>query len=285
MNSVTLNAYAKINLFLEVLDKRPDGYHNIDSIMQSVTLSDIVTVSECDEIILTNDAGLPNDINNLAYKAAVAFFEYTGLKKGARIHIEKHIPVSAGLAGGSTDAGAVLRALDNIYGSGLGVDTLCAIGSKLGADIPFCIKGGTMITRGIGNLFTECPSMPFCYIVISKKGEGVSTPYAYGEIDKMRNGRLNTYRSSEAVSGALANGMLFSLSDNIYNVFEEVVCPIRPFVNEQKAIMNKNNALCSLMSGSGPSVFGVFLREEDAMTALFDLKAYGAVAEICTPKK
>lgn len=283
MDIIKLNAYAKINLFLEVCEKRPDSYHNIDSVMQSVTLCDIVTVKKANSITLSNTANLPNDSSNLAYKAAMIFFEYTGINSGADIHIEKHIPISAGLAGGSTDAAAVLKALNELYATDIDIDTLCALGSKLGADVPFCIKGGTYLTKGIGDEFTECNSLPECWIVISKKGDGISTPYAYGEIDKLREKNDTLFKTSTSIISALQKNNIEEVCKNTFNIFENIVCQIRPLVNEQKMILDKHNAVCSMMSGSGPSVFGIFLTKKDAESALTKLIEYGSQAYICKP--
>ena len=285
MDKITLNAYAKINLFLEVCEKRPDNYHNIDSIMHAISLADIVTVEKYDSIKLSNNAGLPNDTSNLAYKAAKAFFDYTGIQSGVSIHIEKNIPISAGLAGGSTDAAAVLKALNALYDANIDEDTLCEIGSKLGADVPFCIKGGCFVTKGIGNEFTQCAPLPDCFIVVSKCGEGVSTPYAYGEIDAMREKDNKTLKTSDSMICALETKDLNVISANTFNVFEKVVSPIRPKVTEQKEIMKKHGAICSMMSGSGPSVFGLFNCKEQAKKALSALLDYGADAHLCTPIK
>ena len=285
MDKITLNAYAKINLFLEVCEKRTDNYHNIDSIMHTVSLADIVTVEKNDEIILSNTKGLPNDKTNLAYKAAMAFFNHTNIDGGALIHIEKNIPVSAGLAGGSTDAAAVLKALNALYNTNIDEDTLCEIGSKLGADVPFCIKGGCFVTKGIGNEFTKCDPLTDCFIVISKSGEGVSTPYAYGEIDVMREKDNGNVKISDKMICALETKDLNVIADNVFNIFEKVVIPIRPRVNEQKKIMKQNGSTCSMMSGSGPSVFGLFKNKNQAEKALSALLDYGADAYLCTPIK
>ncbi len=285
MDKITLNAYAKINLFLEVFEKRPDNYHNIDSIMHTVSLADVVTVEKHDKIIMSNNKGLPNDKSNLAYKAAMAFFEHTNIDGGANIHIEKNIPISAGLAGGSTDAATVLRALNVLYDASIDEDTLCEIGSKLGADVPFCIKGGCFVTKGIGNEFTQCTPLPDCFIVVSKCGEGVSTPYAYGEIDAMREKDNEPLKTSDIMISALETKDLSVIAKNAFNIFEKVVSPIRPKVTEQKDILNKNGAICSMMSGSGPSVFGFFKTEEQAKKACRDLIEYGADSHVCTPIK
>lgn len=284
MNCIEIKAYAKINLFLEVCEKRPDSYHNIDSIMHTVSLHDTVKVRKSDVLNLSNNAGLPNDEHNLAYKAAKCFFDYTKINAGADIHIEKNIPMSAGLAGGSADAAAVLRGLNVLYETDIDIDTLCEIGCKLGADVPFCIRGGSYLTRGIGDVCTKCASLPPCYIVISKKGDGVSTPFAYGEIDASRCGNDNIYKSSNGIVNSLEDGNLFEISKKMYNAFEAVVAPLRACVNEQKDILNQCNAVRSMMSGSGPSVFGLFVSYSDAEKAFHKLTEYGADAHLCQPK-
>ncbi len=283
MDSVTIKAYAKINLFLEILDKRIDNYHNIDSVMQTISLHDLVTVSKSNAIKINNNAGLPNDRSNLAYKAAELFLNYYNIDCGCEIYIQKNIPISAGLAGGSTDAAAVLCGLNTVYNINADLDELCRLGSKLGADVPFCIKGGTCITKGIGDLLTPCSSIRDCHIVISKSGEGVSTPYAYGEIDKMREQIDYSPKTSDLICSALKSGDLYNVCSNMYNAFESVICSIRPKVDEQKNIMLNNNAVFSMMSGSGPSVFGIFDDKSNAENALSCLKVYGADAHICSP--
>ena len=283
MNSITINAYAKINLFLEVCEKRPDSYHNIDSVMHSVSLCDIVTVSKNDSLILSNTANLPNDEKNIAYKAAKLFFKHTGIEGGAKIDITKHIPISAGLAGGSTDAAAVLMGLNAIYNTNLSIDTLCRLGSNLGADVPFCIRRGCYITKGIGDIFTPCSPLPDCFIVISKSGEGVSTPYAYNKIDTLRAEAVYSTRSSNKIISALNSGNINEIKKHMFNAFEYAVCPERPKVQEQKDLLLKHNAVCAMMSGSGPSVFGIFDSKNDAENALKELKKYGADCHLCTP--
>lgn len=283
MEEIKVHGYAKINLFLEVCEKRPDSYHNIDSVMQSVSLHDVVTIKKHDFIKLDNNIGLPNDEHNLAFKAAKRFFEYTNINAGAEIYIEKNIPVSAGLAGGSTDAAAVLKGLNELYTTNLSVDELCQIGSKLGADVPFCIKCGTYITKGIGDVFTPCASLCDCSIVISKSGEGVSTPFAYNEIDNSRVGTEYSYKSSDDIANALKNKNLNLIAKEAYNSFEQVVYQIRPMVEKQKKILTDNGAILAMMSGSGPSVFGLFEDENDAQNALKELKKLGADAHICKP--
>ncbi len=283
MESISLKAYAKINLFLEVCDKRSDNYHNIDSIMQTVSLFDLISIHKSDVITLSNNVGLPNDKTNLAYKAATSFFDYTDIKCGAQIDIIKSIPMSAGLAGGSADAAAVLRGLNDLYSTHLSVDTLCKIGAKIGADVPFCIVGGTCLTKGIGDVLRKCSPMPECYILVSKMGEGVSTPYAYSEIDNSRAVSKYATKNSDNMIAELEKQNLFGIIDNFYNAFEAVVEPIRPMIYEQKRVMNESGALSAMMSGSGPSVFGIFLNKSDAMSALDKLRSIGADAHLCDP--
>lgn len=283
MDSIKINAYAKINLFLEVCGKRADSYHNIDSIMQSVSLCDVITVSKQLDITVTNNACLPNDSGNLAYKAAAAFFEKTGMNAGARIHIEKNIPISAGLAGGSTDAAATLRALNTLYEAGLTDKELCSIGASLGADVPFCILGGCFTTRGIGEIMTPCHQLPDCRVVIAKSGEGVSTPQAYGNIDKLRENTDLTFRTSDGMASVLEKGSLQKIAANMYNAFEEAILPIRPEVGRIKDIMYKSGCIAAMMSGSGPSVFGIFEDEEKAEKSCSALKEAGITPFICKP--
>lgn len=281
--TVSIKAYAKINLFLEVCEKRPDSYHNIDSIMQTVSLHDVITLSNNDSIILSNNKGLPNDETNLAYKAAKLFFDHTRVNGGVSINIEKNIPVSAGLAGGSTDAAAVLKGLNQLYKTELSIEKLCELGSKLGADVPFCIKGGTYITKGIGDVFTPCSPLPDCFLVITKNGEGVSTPFAYGQIDKSRENNNYIAKTSYNTSEALCKKNLKGAIATFYNAFEAVVLPIRPKVQEQKDILLNHCAVATMMSGSGPSVFGIFENEANAVSALRELIEYGAEAHLCKP--
>lgn len=283
MDKIILKANAKINLFLEVCEKRPDSYHNIDSVMQSVSLHDVITITKSDTIKLTNDKGLPNDEKNIAFKAARMFFDYTEIIQGAIIDIQKNIPISAGLAGGSSNAAAVLKGLNELYETNLSADTLCALGSRLGADVPFCIRGGTYVTKGIGDIFTPCSKLTDCFLVISKAGEGISTPFAYKEIDQSRPFDFNTYKKSDNLVNALNNGSMVDVCKNMYNAFESIVCPIRPLVDEQKITLIKNGAVTAMMSGSGPSVFGIFTDETNAKKAHEALKAMGCDAHLCIP--
>lgn len=270
-------AFAKLNLFLSVTGTRPDGYHNIDSVMQQVTLADIVTIEKGAQIRLTcSDPTLPTDRKNLAYRAAEAFFAATGISGGATIHLEKLIPMEAGLAGGSTDAAVVLSLLNELYDTKLSTDALCAIGGTLGADIPFCIRGGTARTEGIGEIITPCASLPPCSILIAIGSVGVSTKEAYALVDQ----NPVPPRSADAMLAALTAGSLAAVRDAAYNVFSAVapacVEPLRQRILSLGADL-------AMMSGTGSSVFGCFASEDKAKEAKNTLIAEGYRAFLCSP--
>ena len=285
MKSITLNAYAKINLFLEVCDKRPDSYHNIDSVMQTVSLHDVITLSKADAITLSNNKGLPNNENNLAYKAAKLFLDSNSISSGVSIIIEKNIPVSAGLAGGSTDAAAVLKGLNELYETTMTVDELCALGSQIGADVPFCVRGGCMKAEGIGDVLGELPSIADCSIVISCPSVRESTPAAYASLDRLYNdfkdynGNDPLYYRAEA---ALCEKNIEGVCRNMYNIFEKVHAN-RSDIGELKKIMLDSGACGAMMSGSGPSVFGIFKDSQCASLAVMRLEQQGYSAYSCVP--
>ncbi|MBE6542927.1 MAG: 4-(cytidine 5'-diphospho)-2-C-methyl-D-erythritol kinase [Ruminococcaceae bacterium] len=268
-------AYAKVNLYLEVLDKLPSGYHNIDTVMQTVTLCDEVTLNcekgESIEIVITCDNGeVPCDSRNTAYKAAELFLEE--IKENARVEIdiEKKIPMCAGLGGGSADAAAVLRGLNKMYGNRLTLEELCDIGLRVGADVPFCIKGGATLCGGIGEIFTPCASLSDdCLILIAIGKQGSPTPQAYQRLDNIKN--RSRHIGSGKITEALENGDIRAICANMYNAFEKVVLPINSECSRIRRIMSVSGALGVLMSGSGAAVFGIFSdkgRLEGAKSAL-----------------
>ena len=285
------NAYAKINLYLDVTGIRDNGYHNIKSIMQTVSLCDTVTVEAEDtvandtEITLTcSEPAVPTGEKNIAYKAALAFFREADIASyKCKIHIEKRIPMEAGLAGGSTDAAAVLRLLNKLYGYPFDTEKLCAIGAKLGADVPFCITGGTYLCEGIGEVLTHMPPMPGCYIVVARGGEGVSTPVAYGLVDdKWDRDFTKSGGDFDALSSSLSDEDINGITDAMYNIFEGVILPSHSVASKLKEIMLDCGAVGAMMSGSGPSVFGVFDSEEKAKKAA-DKASSMAKAFVCRP--
>lgn len=285
-------AYAKINLFLDVIAKRDDGYHLIDGIMQNVTLSDRVNVafepSEEIEISLTSSGNpaMPTDATNLACRAAKLYLETVGHRGKVIVNIEKKIPAAAGLAGGSADAAAVLRALDALSDEPIGVEELCRIGAKLGADVPFCVRGGAMRTQGIGDVLTPCAGLSDCFIVIACAGNGVSTPWAFDKLDLIFNGfsePRNSEKKVEKLLHALQIRDFRSAYATFENVFESVISEIDPSVDRIKTIMVGAGAVRAMMSGSGPSVFGVFGNESAARAACEKLEKVGIKGHFCRP--
>ncbi len=283
---MSINANAKINLYLAVTGRRENGYHDIESIMQSVSLHDVVTIStepaKENEIILTcSDPSLPTDGKNLAYRAASLYMSAVGITSlRVRIHIEKHIPVAAGLAGGSADAAGTLIALNALSPHQLPTKLLCELGARLGADIPFVIRGGTMTALGIGEMLTPASEMPDCPILIVRPKESVSTAAAYAKIDEKR-----LFSSPKPLSGmqdALRSEDLSAIADAAYNVFEKVI-PEGSEVFRIKSVLAECGASLSMMSGSGPSVFGIFRDEKTAADAAERIRALGYGTELCRP--
>ncbi len=282
-------AYAKINLFLDVCGKRGDGYHNIRSIMQSVSLYDNINLElkrDCVDALTCNIEGIPTDGKNLAVKAVNAFRAATGLSFGTEIHIEKNIPFAAGLAGGSSDAAAVLRILSRLCEIPTDDSLMTKIAASIGADVPFCFFGGTVLAEGIGEMLTPVEKCPRMHCVVAIKGEGVSTPEAYSRLDLMY-GDFEGERDNGAflrLKKALQEGDETNIKTNLFNVFESAIESERAEVGKLKKIMSDCGAQKTLMSGSGPSVFGIFGNESIAKTSVKALEKYGAKAYYCTTK-
>ena len=261
--STDVRARAKINLTLDVTGRREDGYHTVEMVMQSVALHDTVrvTVTHGEKkprgIVLTCSMPfLPTDERNLAYRAAELFYKQTGvLLETCEIHIEKRIPMAAGLAGGSADAAAVLRALNALHEAGLTDDELCEMGLKLGADVPFCLRGGTMLARGIGEELSALPEMPHCWVVLCKPPFAVPTKEVYQEIDSVP---LTQRPDTEGMKQALENGDYQGVCGRLMNVMETVTATKRRQIGEIRAVLRENGADATLMSGSGPTVYGLF---------------------------
>lgn len=263
-------AAAKINLMLDILSRLDNGYHSLFMIMQSVSLFDKVEVIKTSNggiRLLSNEKRIPCDETNIAHKAARAFFDYVGEKdNNISIYIEKNIPFAAGLAGGSADGAAVIAALNDIYQTKLTERELCSIGVKVGADVPFCLTGGTRLAQNIGEVLSPLPDLNECYIIIVKPEQGVATGAAYAEFDKHGVRHLDT----GSMLYSAANGDFDKICSLTGNVFEQLIeVPQRVPI---KSVMLKNNASCACMSGSGPSVFGIFKKIDDAMCAIEELK-------------
>lgn len=284
MKTMTIYTPAKINLFLDVTGKRDDGYHDIVSVMMPVSLYDTVSVTReegRDELRVFCDVDVCAEQDNIAYKAAKLYFEHTGIRvQRTRIDIEKRIPAQAGLAGGSTDAAAVLIALDELCGTRLSEEELCALGKKLGADVPFCIVKRPMLTEGIGEIFTPVADLPKCTLLIAKDGEGVSTKEAYAKIDEIG---CAVHRDHTPLLHALESGDLAAVGECTYNIFEEAVFPVRERAKALFDNLKNSGAVFTRMSGSGPSILAAYTDEATAQKAADALAAQGITAYICDP--
>ena len=253
-------AYAKLNLTLEVGEKREDGYHDLRSVMTSATLCDTLTVDKAAEITMICDrADLPTDGRNLAVKAAKAFFEATGIEGGCHITLAKHIPSEAGLGGGSSDAAAVLRALRTLYAPEMPMEELETVGAQVGSDVPYCVRGGTVLCEGRGERLTSLTAMPKCRYVIVKPDEAFPTGRMYGEIDAQKPACRHT---TDAMIAALEQSNLQAVAEKLENTFEQVI-PANSDVVAIREVLLQYGALNAMMSGSGSAVFGIF----DDMTA------------------
>ena len=268
MDKLQLKAYGKINLGLDVIRKRPDGYHDLDMIMQMVDVYDDVIIEKKagEEIVVKADAAvLSNGKDNLAYMAAKMLFDEFGIKSGVEITIHKRIPIAGGMAGGSSDCATTLIGINEMFNLGLSKQQLMERGVKLGADVPYCVLGGTAIARGIGEVLTPLPTPPQCHVIIAKPPISVSTAYVYGHI---RPDEITKRPDIEQMTLAIKEQDLNKLSDLLYNVMEEVTVSEYHVIEKLKSIMLENGALNSIMSGSGPTVFGLFDDREKAQAAM-----------------
>ena len=263
-NLLTIKAYAKINLYLDVISRYPDGYHQIISIMQSVSLHDLLEVSDAPypviDVRCTEDA--LSGTTNLAYRAALELRKQTGVKAGASINIKKNIPIAAGLAGGSADAAATLVGLDRLWGLNLSSEYLIEIASRIGADVPFCLSGGTMLAGGKGELLEPLAPLPDVSLVIATPPVPISTAEVYRQFDEESAAALG---KEQAMLSALSRGDIGSIADSLNNLLESVVLKRYPAVSETKDRALASGALAALMSGSGPSVFALCADEKSAL--------------------
>ncbi len=257
MDKIIFNSHAKINLSLDVCALRPDGYHEVSMIMTSCGLCDSILLERTDSNITlaSNLSFLPCDERNIAYKAAVKFFEYCSIDGGVNIELSKRIPVGAGLAGGSGNAAAVLCGLNKLYDTSLSIDELCTIGTSLGADVPYCIHAQTMLAQGIGEKLTRLPDFPKTPIVIVKPPFSVSTPTVYQKIDESP---IDIHPDTDFLIKMLSDGDIKTLAENMVNVMENVTIKMHPVIGDIKNELIRRGALGALMSGSGPSVFALF---------------------------
>ena len=289
----TERANAKINAYLNITSRRPDGYHDVHSILQTVSLCDLVTVdfsfAPQTHIALSilGNADLPCDSSNLAWRAAECFLQYAHLTGEVCIKIQKHIPTAAGLAGGSADAAAVLRALNALCGEPFTAEDLCRIGLTLGADVPFCIRGGAMLATGVGEVLHRIADMPACTIVVAVGEERISTPKAYAALDeKFDFFQSHSTENPKALELAelWQNDALSASCSCFYNIFEEVVPSENKEVAAVKRLMREGGAICSMMSGSGPAVFGIFEEQQEAERIAAALQEKGFQSFVCHPR-
>nr|WP_319488310.1 4-(cytidine 5'-diphospho)-2-C-methyl-D-erythritol kinase [uncultured Caproiciproducens sp.] len=278
--SFSVNAYAKINLSLDIIGKRADGYHFLRMVMQSVSLCDklVLTGAGTGIRVITSHDEIPCNEENTVHKAAAAFFEYTGIAPNLTVTIQKVIPSQAGLGGGSADAAAVLLALNKMHHTGLTKETLCQIGLKVGADVPFCIVGGTALAEGIGEKLTALPPMPPCHIVICKPPVGVNTKRAYALADAaVKKGSGH----SAAMFQAVGTRNLRAIAAGLGNEFEQLMNLAE--VNHIKNMMKLSGALGACMTGSGSAVFGIFEDLPKAMSCKSELAQVYSEVFICEP--
>ena len=267
-------AWAKLNLCLDVTGLLPGGYHALRSVMQSVSLCDDLTVSvstgEGNIRVSSNRAYLPTGEKNLAGKAAAVFRDAAGLTGvDFSIDIRKHIPVCAGMGGGSSDAAAVLRALNRLCGTQMDTAALCKLGESIGSDVPYCVMGGTALAEGRGEILTKLPDMPECFAVICKPRFPVSTPEMFARIDQTG---LQFHPDADGMVEAVKNGDLMGIASRMGNVFEEVLPKGKGEISAIRGTMRSSGAIGSMMTGSGPTVFGLFTKRDGAEAACFILR-------------
>ena len=284
MDRIKLNAYAKINLSLDVTGRRDNGYHDVRMIMQTINLYDEIIIvrevagSRDGKIVLgSGSKEVAPDENNLIYKAARLMMNECGINDAIKITYKKKIPVAAGMAGGSTDAAAVFRGLNELFSLGLGNSDLCKMGVRIGADVPYCIMGGTALSEGIGEILTPITPMPECFILIAKPPIGVSTAYVYNAYDSLKE---KYHPDVDAMKDAIEKQDIKRIAMLLGNSLEGVTIDEYPVINRIKELMLGNGALGSLMSGSGPTVFGIFDDREAIINAEGKIKESGIVKDL-----
>lgn len=258
MDKIKLKALGKINLGLDVLGRRPNGYHDVRMVMQTVYLYDQILLEKTDKegiSLETNLFYLPVNENNLAYRAAKMLIDEFAIKEGVHISLEKHIPVAAGMAGGSSNAAAVLYGMNRLFQLGLTDQELMERGVKLGADVPYCIMRGTVLAEGIGEELTPLPAMPKCHVLLAKPPISVSTQKVYEKLDAQE---VTKHPDIDGILLGLQTGDLKKITSSMGNVLENVTITEYPQIERIKDVMKEEGALNAMMSGSGPTVFGIY---------------------------
>ena len=275
-----LKALAKINLGLDVLGVRDNGYHDVRMVMQNIYLYDNVTIQKTEEPgihLKTNLSFLPVDEKNIAYKAAKLLVDEFRIEGGIKITLDKHIPVAAGMAGGSSNAAAVLVGMNRMFQLNLSDQELMDRGVQLGADVPYCIMRGTVLAEGIGEVLTPLPPLPKCYVLVAKPGISVSTKMVYEKLDSHE---IEEHPNIDGIMEGLEEGDLEKIADSMGNVLERVTIEEYPIIENIKDIMKNAGALNAMMSGSGPTVFGIFKEKTLAKQAMQQIKKSGITKQV-----
>lgn len=279
-DTAQLKSLAKINLGLDVIGRRENGYHDVRMVMQTIYLYDDVTVKKTEEpgiVVKTNLSYLPVNEDNIAYKAAKMLIDEFGIEQGVEITLNKHIPVAAGLAGGSSNAAAVLVGMNRIFDLKLSQKDMMERGVKLGADVPYCVMRGTVLAEGIGEVLTPLPPMPKCYILIAKPGINVSTKVVYEKLDSKP---IENHPDIDAIIEGLEQSDVYKVAASLGNVLEAVTIEDYPIIEDIKDAMKEAGALNAMMSGSGPTVFGIFDDKKVAKEAKEKIKAMGIAKQV-----
>ena len=301
---ITKKAYGKVNLGLDITGRREDGYHLVRMVMQSVDIFDTLTFEKIETttyisnsgtgeslddgkktenspiiITATNDPSLSLGEDNLIYKAARLLMDRFNIADGVRISLTKEIPIAAGMAGGSSDCASTLKGINELFELGLSEEELRDIGVTLGADVPYCIMGGTALSEGIGEILTRLPDIPKVTFLIAKPEFGISTKEAYGAFDSIPEADVK-HPDIDGMVKAVRSGNLSGITDRLGNVLEQASIPAHPQIEEIKKIMGENGAEAALMSGSGPTVFGIFTDTDRAWAALERLQESELAAEL-----
>ena len=272
MEKLMLKSLGKINLGLDVLGRRENGYHDVRMVMQTVYLYDQITLTKTKKpgiVLETNLFFLPVDEGNLAYRAAKLLMDEFDIKEGVHIQLEKHIPVAAGMAGGSSNAAAVLHGINRMFSLGLSMEELMERGVTLGADVPYCIMRGTVLAEGIGEILTPLPPMPKCYVLIAKPPISVSTKLVYEKLDSHE---IENHPDIDGILEGLKGQDIKKVASSMGNVLEKVTIEEYPVIEEIKNVMKDEGALNAMMSGSGPTVFGIFDDKNTARAAADKIK-------------
>lgn len=280
MQSIELKSLAKINLGLDVLGKRENGYHDVRMVMQTVYLYDNITIEKKAEPGISLEANLhflPVDEHNIAYKAAQLLIEEFDIKEGVSIKLQKHIPVAAGLAGGSSNAAAVLHGMNRLFELQLSTKDLMERGVALGADVPYCVMRGTVLAEGIGEILTPLPPMPRCFVLIAKPPISVSTQTVYEALDA---GAIVEHPDIDGIIAGLDAGDIDQVASHMGNVLEDVTISQYPVIEQIKDIMKEAGAVNAMMSGSGPTVFGIFRDRKTAKEAQSKIREHKLAKQV-----